>query len=123
MIEHIPSIMMLYRQHENNALGANVEKYGRAVGMKEIIHDIVFHPVLVFSKARGVYISKKKQMELFISRYYSKLSPERQQQVDIYMQLFGKNRIKRFTTALQLDYKFNKGVFRKIVIAIKSFLF
>lgn len=123
VIEHIPSALMLYRQHENNAIGAGSDKYKRLRGVKKFVHNLVNRPIGEFFEARERYRAEKKCMELFVSRYYDMLSPERQKQLDDHMQLFGKSRIRRFIAVWKLDYMFNKGAFRKMVMAIKSFMF
>ena len=123
VIEHIPSVLMLYRQHENNSIGASIGKYKRLSGVQKFLHNLASRPVEEFFEARERYRAEKRHIELFVSRYYDRLSPEKQKQLDDHMQLFGKSRIRRFIAVWNLDYLFNKGAFRKMVMAIKSFMF
>ena len=122
VIEHIPAVLMLYRQHENQVVGAHTNKYKDDTGMKKLLGALKKPAENLASSRKGFYYDRDF-IELFAERYHDKLSQVQQEQIRRHLKLFGRNRFARLVAMHRLGYMFHKGWFRKFVIILKLLLF
>lgn len=122
VIEHIPAVLMLYRQHENNVIGAHTNKYKNDTGMKKLLGSLR-KPVMNFMASRKIFYCDRDCIELFAERYHDKLSQVQQVQIREHLKLFGSNRLARLAAMHRLGYMYHKDKFRKFLTILKSLLF
>ena len=109
VIEHIPSVLMLYRQHEHNVIGAKQNKKLKS-------------PFEELRRVKKNFYMDRERIELFAERYHDKLSEDIKRDIREHLKLFGKSRIGRIIAIYKLDYMFEKGFKRKFIFILKAIL-
>ena len=121
VIEHIPSVLMLYRQHEHNVIGVGQNKYRRDSEIKQILLKLK-SPFNALQRAKQKFYMDRERIELFAERYHDKLSENIKRDIREHLKLFGKSRIGRIIAIYKLDYMFEKGFKRKFICILKAIL-
>ncbi len=120
VIVRVPMALILYRQHSNNVVGG-VRKYDGWRERVSKLYDFISRPFIFKDK----FYSMQDQAALFRSMYFRELSPEKQQQIDEYLKLFGKNRLTRILTLRRAKYiYFEKlSIMHRLFLMVKMLLF
>lgn len=98
VVEHVPQVTMLYRQHGNNVIGTSTRKFSGKGGYIDKFLKIVSHPK---QQRRGLY-AKFRELQLFRTRYMNTLPAQRLQQIDECLELLGSNRLKRVRALIRM---------------------
>ena len=118
VICYVPEAMMLYRQHEHNAIG-----YSDEGGVMFRLKEFVCKP---FRKIRGAGIffhELHERVVMFRDRYADKMMPDKLKQVDDFIGIFTGKRSKRLACFRRLDYSGHHSKIENLLYVLKILMY
>ena len=95
VICNVPMALILYRQHSNNLIGAAQPIYGLGYFLSKLCGAITklcsLNPVRKLSESKQKYYKASEFFTFFRSKYYGAIKPDKLQELDTFLQLWGKS--------------------------------
>ena len=134
-IRNVPMALILYRQHSNNAIGAGIHTRKSSVrwggGAGRLLRILSKVKLLVNPKEflQWLYVSRQsfyktsKPFKFFRSRYSSAMHPDKLQELDNFLKLWGDDRLERLAVFFRIGYPYTTKFLDKSKIFVKLLVY
>lgn len=118
VIAYVPEALMLYRQHEDNAIG-----YSDNGGVMFRLKALISAPFRKIRDAGRFFHELHERALLFRSRYSDKMMPDKLEQLDNFIGIFTGKRSKRLACFRKLDYSEHHSMFENLFMILKIIMY